>query len=126
MGRHRAQAPAHPWRRVARTVLAVVPAFAALAATIYHEATQHDPAAATGAAGAALVVAGAITRVMANPGVERFLQRFAPWLAAEDVDARSVVAQLAPAPLGTHLDIVAGRAHPAPAGTPVEVPPALR
>jgi hypothetical protein len=32
----------------------------------------------------------AVTKVMALPGVEQWLQRFVPWLAADDVDAAEV------------------------------------
>lgn len=38
--------------------------------------------------------------------------------------AVDVVAQVAPAVVGTGVDVVAGPAHPAETGTPVEVPPA--
>lgn len=74
---------ARPWRTVVRTVVQALIALAALAPVIYSAATNDNPAAATGAVGAALVVAGGITRVMALPGVNRFLERFVPWLAAE-------------------------------------------
>lgn len=73
---------AHPWRATIRTVLAVVVALAAGAPLIYTAIMQADPVTATGAAGVALAVAGAITRVMALPFVETFLRRFVPWLAA--------------------------------------------
>jgi hypothetical protein len=38
---------------------------------------------ATPAVAQTLVVAGAITRVLAMPGVDGWLRRFLPWLAAE-------------------------------------------
>lgn len=116
-------APAHPWRRVARTMLAIVPAFAALAPVIYQQATQHDPAAAAGAVGTALFIAGAITRVLGNADVEVFLRRFAPWLAAGDVELERVVAVTMPHPVldGPPL-IAAGPAHPAVTGTRVRLP----
>ena len=74
----------HPWRATVRTVFAVVIALAALAPAIYSAATTQSPELATGAAAGALAVAAAITRIMALPGVEAFLQRFIPWLAAGD------------------------------------------
>lgn len=72
----------HPWRAVIRTVFALVIALAAMAEPLYSTITQQDPVSATGPALAALAIAGAITRVMAMPNVEQFLQRFLPWLAA--------------------------------------------
>lgn len=72
----------HPWRAVIRTVFALVIALAAMAEPLYSTITRQDPVSATGPALAALAIAGAITRVMAMPNVEQFLQRFLPWLAA--------------------------------------------
>lgn len=72
----------HPWRATVRTILAVIVALAAMAPSIYTAATQDNPEAATGAAALALTIAAAITRIMALPVVEAFLQRFLPWLAA--------------------------------------------
>ncbi|ALG28095.1 hypothetical protein AOZ07_03145 [Glutamicibacter halophytocola] len=73
---------AHPWRATVRTIFAAVIALAALAPLIYTAAAQQSPELATGAIGGALVTAGAITRIMAIPGVEAFLQRFLPFLSA--------------------------------------------
>ncbi|WP_461634515.1 hypothetical protein [Glutamicibacter soli] len=72
----------HPWRATIRTILAIVIALAAIAPVVYTAATMQSPELATGAAAAALTLAGAITRIMALPVVETFLQRFVPWLAA--------------------------------------------
>lgn len=72
----------HPWRATVRTVLAIIIALAAMAPVVYTAATMQSPELATGAAAAALTIAGAITRIMALPVVEAFLQRFLPWLAA--------------------------------------------
>lgn len=72
----------HPWRATIRTILAVVIALASMAPVVYTAATMQSPELATGAAAAALTLAGAITRIMALPGVEAFFQRFLPWLAA--------------------------------------------
>lgn len=72
----------HPWRATIRTILAVVIALAALAPALYTAATMQSPELATGAAAAVLTIAAAITRIMALPVVEAFLQRFVPWLAA--------------------------------------------
>lgn len=74
---------AHPLRATIRTVFAALVALCAMAPAVYSAATQHDAASATGAAGLALAVAGAVTRVMALPGVEAFLQAYLPFLAAE-------------------------------------------
>lgn len=74
----------HPWKATARSAVAFVLGVVPLAPVIYHEATQHDPAQATGAAAVALAIAGGVTRVMATPSVEQLLRRFAftRWLAA--------------------------------------------
>ena len=73
----------HGWRRTVRTIFAVLVALAAIAPLIYRAAALAEPEDATGWLAAVLGVAAAITRVMALPAVEAFLQRFAPWLAAE-------------------------------------------
>lgn len=76
----------HPWRATVRTILAVIVALSAMAPSIYSAATQGSPEAATGAAALALGIAAAVTRIMALPMVEEFLQRFLPWLAAGTKD----------------------------------------
>ncbi|MHC6175482.1 hypothetical protein [Glutamicibacter sp. X7] len=76
----------HPWRATVRTLFAAVIALAGLAPLIYEAAAQQLPEMATGAVGGVLLVAGAITRIMALPGVEAFLQRFLPFLAAASRD----------------------------------------
>lgn len=84
MGKHAAVTTQsqHPWRATIRTILAVVIALAAMAPVVYTAATMQSPELATGAAAAVLTIAAAITRIMALPAVEAFLQRFLPWLAA--------------------------------------------
>ena len=72
-----------PWRTVVRTVFQALVALAALSPVIYSAATNADPATATGALGGVLVVSAGITRVMALPGVNGWLERFVPFLAAE-------------------------------------------
>lgn len=72
----------HPWRATARTIFAVVTALAAMAPVIYTAATQQSPELATGAIATALAITASITRILALPVVESFLQRFVPWLAA--------------------------------------------
>ena len=72
-----------PWRTVVRTVVQALIALAALAPVIYSAATNGDPATATGALGGVLVVSAGVTRVMALPGVNAWLERFVPFLAAE-------------------------------------------
>lgn len=73
----------HPWRATVRTLFAAVIGLAALLPAIYSAATGGDSAAATGWAALALTVAGAVTRIMALPGVETFLQKFLPFLSAQ-------------------------------------------
>lgn len=86
MAKHEAKTTqsAHPWRATIRTVFTAVIALSALAPLIYVAAAQQSPELATGAVAGILAASGALTRIMAIPGVEAFLQRFAPWLAAGD------------------------------------------
>lgn len=74
----------HPWRATVRTVVATLVPLAALAPVIYETATNNEPEAATGAVATVLVVSGAITRLLALPGVEDLLRRHksTSWLAA--------------------------------------------
>ena len=72
----------YPWRAVVRTAFAVVASLAVGAPLVFEAATQHSAGEATGGAAIALGVASAITRVLAIPWVENFLQSFIPWLAA--------------------------------------------
>lgn len=72
-----------PWRSTVRTVFQAVVAGAAVAPSVYEAAAHHNADAATGWAAGGLAIAAAITRVMALPAVESFLQRFVPFLAAQ-------------------------------------------
>jgi hypothetical protein len=85
VGEHSAQATQvrRPWRSTVRTIFQAVVAAAAAAPGVYSAATHHNADAATGWAAGGLAVAAAVTRVMALPAVETFLQRFVPFLAAE-------------------------------------------
>lgn len=113
-------APAHPWKRTARTVFAVAVPLCLIAPAAYEAATQQDAAQATGLAATILAVAAAITRVLALPQVEAFLRRFLPWLSASDVPREDVVAAIG---RSRHdVAIVAGDAHLADTGTPVTLP----
>lgn len=69
----------HPWRATARTVFAAVIALASLLPYVAAEAHVDT----VPAVGQVLAVAGAVTRIMALPGVNEWLQDFIPWLAAE-------------------------------------------
>lgn len=68
-----------PWRATARTLFAALVALAAMLPLLV-EASGLDETLAPVAG--ALAIAGAITRIMALPGVEAFLQQFLPFLAA--------------------------------------------
>ena len=68
----------HPWRSTARTVFAVALGVISVVPDVV--TTAHVDHTFAGAQ--AIVVAGAVTRVLALPSVERFLQRYAPVLAA--------------------------------------------
>ncbi|MCY4726686.1 hypothetical protein NYO98_10390 [Nocardioides sp. STR2] len=78
--RHRATTQAaYPWRATIRTVFALVVAVAAVWGLVI-EAAGVDPGFPLVAA--SIAVAGGITRVMALPGVNDIIGRFAPWLLA--------------------------------------------
>lgn len=72
-----------PWRSAFRTVFQGAVGLASLAPVIAVGVYQgDDPGTYPYAVGQALAVAGAVTRVMAVPGVEAWLRRWVPWLAA--------------------------------------------
>lgn len=104
---------AHPWRAVVRTAFALAVALAAMAPLLYEAIAQADAESATGAAAAALGIAGAITRVLALPAVEAFLARFFPLLSAAGRApvAAPVAEPRAPIP-GTTLDLGATEYRP--------------
>lgn len=79
----RASQARHPWRAVIRTLAAGVIALAPLAPALV-DAIGLDRGAGVGLI--VLTVAGAITRVLAIPGVEAWLLRYLPWLAADPDD----------------------------------------
>lgn len=70
---------AHPNRATFRTIFQGVLAFAAILPLVLTSAGI----APVGLAGILLLVAGAITRVMALPAVEDFLESYVPILAAK-------------------------------------------
>lgn len=71
-----------PWRSTARTIFQALIGLAAMAPLIYQAATEHNPEAATGWVALALAISGGVTRVMALPGIESFLQQYLSFLAA--------------------------------------------
>lgn len=100
-------APAHPWRRTARTGLAVLLAVLPLLPVIVDSLGLDRTLPVV--AGLLTLAAGA-TRLLALPQVEQLLRRFAPWLSAGDVASSDVLAQVFDG------QVVAGDAHPAPTG----------
>lgn len=69
----------HHWRAVTRTLIAMSVGFLPLIPEAL--AGLHLDSTATGAQ--AIVVAGAITRTLALPGVEEWCKRWLPWLSAQ-------------------------------------------
>lgn len=69
----------HPWRATVRTIFAAIIALAAMLPLLV-EASGVDETA--GAVAGALAIAGGITRIMAIPQVNEFLERFLPFLGA--------------------------------------------
>lgn len=68
----------HPWRATARTIFAAVVGFCAIAPLIVEAAgIPQVPAVVV-----ALAITGGVTRVLALPQVNAYLQVFFPWLAA--------------------------------------------
>jgi hypothetical protein len=70
----------HPWKATVRTGFQALVGLAAMLPLLV-DASGVDETAAPVAG--ALVISGAVTRVMALPAVEVYLRRFVPWLAAE-------------------------------------------
>jgi len=68
----------HPWRATLRTLVAFVVALLSLLPTI--AAVGHVDTVAWVVQ--LLAVAGAVTRILAIPGVNALIQRYVPWLAA--------------------------------------------
>ena len=72
----------HPWRATARTIFAAGVALLTLLPVIAMTAgVDTVPAVAQ-----VLLVAGAVTRILALPGVEKFMELYIPWLAASPVE----------------------------------------
>lgn len=69
-----------PWRATLRTVFAVLVAVAAMLPLLVETSGLDETLPPVAGA---LAIAGAVTRVLALPQVEDFLERFAPWLAAK-------------------------------------------
>lgn len=73
----------HPWKTTFRTVFQMVIGFIILLPQLI-ETTGVDEA--TPWVAASLAVSGAVTRIMALPGVETWLRKWVPWLAADEED----------------------------------------
>lgn len=72
----------HPWRATARTIFAAGVALLTLLPVVAATAgVDTVPAIAQ-----VLLVAGAVTRVLALPQVETFLELYFPWLAASPTE----------------------------------------
>lgn len=123
---------AHPNRRMLRTIIAGLPAAIATVPLIISALgidADKQPGAYALAAGV-LAATATITRILAIPAVEAFLQRSLSWLAANDV-AREDVLSVVPKAVhgadvvpGEVVEARAGDASPLPTGTPVEMPQA--
>ena len=94
MGNHEAASQiTYPSRAVIRTTFQALLGLCALAPVVYTAASQHDPAVATGAAAGVLAVTGAVTRIMALPGVDAWLRVYVPWLAAAPAEQRPAASE---------------------------------
>lgn len=76
----------HSWRTVTRTLFQALIAMAVLSPLLINAVNNKDTSTATGFAAGVLIVSGAITRVMAIPGVNQFIEKYLPFLAARPVD----------------------------------------
>lgn len=106
-------APAHPWRRTARTIFAWMTGIAPMVPLIVDAG---DFSAATPGLAGALAISSAVTRILALPQVESFLRAYVPWLAASDVQADQVVAHV------VEGKVVAGEASLVPTGEVITMP----
>lgn len=68
----------HPWRATVRTVFAATVGLLSLLPVVFMTAGISQEAYAV----QVLAVTGAVTRVLALPGVNDWLEKFIPWLAA--------------------------------------------
>lgn len=68
----------HPWRATFRTIIAGGLGALSILPTVAMAAGVEDHALVA----QAVVVSGAVTRILALPSVDGFLRRYAPWLAA--------------------------------------------
>lgn len=106
-------APAHPWRRVVRTVFAWVTGIAPMIPLIVDAG---DLSEATPGLAGALAISSTVTRLMGSPQVESFLRTYLPWLAAQDVAAEQVVAHV------ENGKVLAGEASIVPTGQEIKMP----
>lgn len=86
MGKHEKKVVHRVKARTIRTIIQAGLGLAAMAPVIYEAAAQESPELATGGAALGLAVSAGVTRVMAHPLVEAWLQEYVPWLAAEARD----------------------------------------
>lgn len=77
---------AHPWKATARTLFAAAVALAAMAPLLVQASGVDET---LGPVAGALAISGAITRIMAIPQVNRFLETFLPWLAPNPKENRA-------------------------------------
>ena len=112
--------PAHPWRRVARTVLANLGAFLVTVPIIVTaldiDPSQYPKIAAVLAGVTA--VSAALTRVLAIPQVNEWLANTVSWLSAGDIADNEVAAYVAP-----DGSVLAGQAVTYPDHTEVVISP---
>jgi hypothetical protein len=86
--------PAHPWRRVARTILANLGAFAVTVPIIVNAMgiDPNDYPQLWWILGGITAVSAALTRILAIPQVDTWLKHTITFLSADDVAAESVAA----------------------------------
>lgn len=71
----------HPWKTTVRTLFQMLIGFLVLLPQIIDASGADDTVPWVGAS---LAISAAVTRIMAIPGVERWLRRWFPWMAADE------------------------------------------
>lgn len=78
----------HPWQAVLRTALALLTMLAVMVKPVLDAVAGGDAETLGPWAGVAVAAGATVTRVLALPVVNAFLERFLPWLAAAGGNGR--------------------------------------
>lgn len=112
-----APAPAHPWKKTARTIIAGALTVAVLLPPIVRESGLDLDSTTWAWVAGVLTALGVFTRLMALPAVQRLLALVG--LDHGDVEASQVLAMVVPEAESSPARIVAGEASPIVTGSPL-------